>query len=170
MDLIIIFLLVFSIHIEFYNYKGILQSFFFFLRFYLFIFREEKAGRQSGRETSMCGCFLCAPQLGTWPATQACALTENWTSDPLVCRLALNLWATPARAFSKIFILFIFREREREEEREGEKHRCVRETDWLCLACLHLGITATQACALTGNWTSDLLVHRMTPSPLNHTS
>ena len=30
------------------------------------------------------------PQLGTWPTTQACALTGNRTSDPLVCRLALN--------------------------------------------------------------------------------
>ena len=30
------------------------------------------------------------PLLGTWPATQTCALTKNRTSDPLVCRLALN--------------------------------------------------------------------------------
>ena len=29
--------------------------------------------------------------LGTWPATQACALTGNQTSDPLIHRLALNL-------------------------------------------------------------------------------
>ena len=28
--------------------------------------------------------------LGTWPATQACALTGNRTSDLLVCRPALN--------------------------------------------------------------------------------
>ena len=26
------------------------------------------------------------PLLGTWPATQACALTGNWTGDPLVHR------------------------------------------------------------------------------------
>ena len=31
-----------------------------------------------------------APPTGTWPATQACALTGNQTSDPLVHRLALN--------------------------------------------------------------------------------
>ena len=30
------------------------------------------------------------PSLGTWPTTQACALTGNRTSDPLVRRLALN--------------------------------------------------------------------------------
>ena len=30
------------------------------------------------------------PLLGTWPTTQACALTGNRTSYPLVCSLALN--------------------------------------------------------------------------------
>ena len=33
---------------------------------------------------------LTLPQLGTWPATQACALTGNQTGDPLVHRLVLN--------------------------------------------------------------------------------
>ena len=33
---------------------------------------------------------LTCPPLGTWPATQACALTGNRTSYPLVHRLALN--------------------------------------------------------------------------------
>ena len=28
--------------------------------------------------------------LGTWPETQACALTRNQTGDPLVCRPVLN--------------------------------------------------------------------------------
>ena len=61
---------------------------------YLFIFRERKEGRKRGRATSMCECFLRSP-LGTWPATQACALTGNQTCDPLVGRPALN---PPARA------------------------------------------------------------------------
>ena len=34
---------------------------------------------------------LVRPPLGTWPATQACALTGNGTKDPLIHRLALNL-------------------------------------------------------------------------------
>ena len=34
--------------------------------------------------------FLENPQLQTWPATQACAVTGNPTSDPLVLRLALS--------------------------------------------------------------------------------
>ena len=32
---------------------------------------------------------LKLPLLGTWPATQACALTGNQTGNPLVCSLAL---------------------------------------------------------------------------------
>ena len=31
---------------------------------------------------------LAGSQLGTWPATQACALTGNRTGNPLVCRLS----------------------------------------------------------------------------------
>ena len=33
---------------------------------------------------------LICPLLGTWPTTQACALSGNRTSNPLVCRPALN--------------------------------------------------------------------------------
>ena len=38
--------------------------------------------------------------LGTWPTTQACALTGNWTSDPLVHSPSSIHWAMPARAHS----------------------------------------------------------------------
>ena len=61
---------------------------FFSLRFYLFIFRER------GREEEKHQCVVAShvPPTGdlTWPATQACAMTENRTYDPLVCRLALK--------------------------------------------------------------------------------
>ena len=33
---------------------------------------------------------MCGPLLGTWPATQASALTGNQTCDPLLHRLVLN--------------------------------------------------------------------------------
>ena len=39
-----------------------------------------------------------------------------------------------------LFMYFKIREREREEEREGEKHQCVRETDWLPLAGPNWGL------------------------------
>ena len=41
---------------------------------------------------------LARSPLGTWPSIQACALTGNRTSNPLIHRLALNHSATPARA------------------------------------------------------------------------
>ena len=40
------------------------SSFSFFLRFYLFSFREGKGGTKRGRETSMCGCLSRAPSWG----------------------------------------------------------------------------------------------------------
>ena len=62
----------------------------FFLRFYLFIFREG-GGREKERERNINVWLpLVHPLLGTWPTTQACALTGNWTSNPLVHRPALN--------------------------------------------------------------------------------
>ena len=40
----------------------------------------------------------CVAQPGIQLTTQACALTQNRTDGPSVHRLALNHWATPARA------------------------------------------------------------------------
>ena len=59
--------------------------------FIYFFFRERgREGEREGekhrceREMSI-GCLLCTPQPGTKPATQACALTENWTGDASLC-------------------------------------------------------------------------------------
>ena len=60
------------------------------LRLYLFIFTQrEREGEREG-EKHQCVVAFHRPQLGTWPTTQACALTGNRTGDPLVCRPALN--------------------------------------------------------------------------------
>ena len=57
---------------------------------YLFIL-DTGEGRQKDRERNINAWLpLTHPILGTRPATQACALTGNPTSDPLVHRLALN--------------------------------------------------------------------------------
>ena len=67
--------------------------------------------------------------------------------------------------FFKDFI-YLFWERGREGERKGENHRCV-VASW----ARHSGTwPAAQACALTGNQTSDPLVHRPAFNPLSHTS
>ena len=69
-------------------------------------------------------------------------------------------------AGSKADPFLIFREQGREGEREGEKHQCV-----VAPHVPHLGTwPATQACALTGNWTSDPLALRPVLNPLSHTS
>ena len=57
----------------------------------LFIFLERGKGREKKRERNINVWLpLAHPLLGTWPATQACALTGNRTGDPTVCRPVLN--------------------------------------------------------------------------------
>ena len=60
-----------------------------FLRFCLFLDRGE--GREKEKERNINVWLpLTHPKWGTWPATQACALTGNQTSNTLVHRPVLN--------------------------------------------------------------------------------
>ena len=66
--------------------------------------------------------------------------------------------------FLKKYFVYLFLEREGKGGREGNIN------GWLPLAHPPLGTQpATQACALTGNQTRDLLVHRLALHPLIHT-
>ena len=65
---------------------------------YLFLEREERRERNINVWLP-----LAHRLLRTWPATQACALTRNWTGDPLVCRLSLNPLSHTSQG---LFILF----------------------------------------------------------------
>ena len=61
----------------------------------IYIFIEGKGQKKKGRETWMCERYinwlpLMHPLLGTWPETQACALTGNRTGNSLVHRLTLS--------------------------------------------------------------------------------
>ena len=68
-------------------------------------------------------------------------------------------------SFLKRIYLFIFRKK----GIEGERERNI--NVWLPLTCPPLGNRpTTQACALTGNRTSDPSVHRSALNPRNHTS
>ena len=63
------------------------------------------------------------------------------------------------------FFLLVFRQSGRQGEREGNI------SVWLPLARPLLAtLSATQACALTGNWAGDPLVFRQVLNPLSHTS
>ena len=55
----------------------------------LFIFRERGRGEKE-RERNINQLLLAHPKLGSWPTTQARALTGNQTRDPLVYRPVLN--------------------------------------------------------------------------------
>ena len=88
---------------------------------------------------------LTHPQLGTWPKTQACALTGNRTCHLSVCRSALNPLSAPVRAFISFFLSFClhsfeidFKERGQEREREREAlicfstHSCIHRLILVC--------------------------------------
>ena len=56
---------------------------------YTFFERSREGERERERNISV-WLPLAHPLLGIWSITQACALTENQTGDPLFSRLALN--------------------------------------------------------------------------------
>ena len=74
---------------------------FSFFKIYLFLGRGEGREKEKGRIINV-WLPLMHPHLGTWPATQACSLTRNQTSDPLVHRQALN----PLSHTSQGYIVF----------------------------------------------------------------
>ena len=58
---------------------------------FIYLFLDRGDGREKERERNIKMWLpLACPQPGTWPATQACALTGNRTGDPLVHRPVLN--------------------------------------------------------------------------------
>ena len=58
---------------------------------FIYLFLERGEGKEKDRERNISVLLtLVRPPLGPWPATQACALTRNWTSNPLVYRRVLN--------------------------------------------------------------------------------
>ena len=65
--------------------------FFYFKKDCIYLFLERGGGREKERERNINVWLpLTCPLQGTLPATQACALTGNRSSDPLVGRPVLN--------------------------------------------------------------------------------
>ena len=68
------------------SWSTVSSSFFFFLKILCIYFLERGEGKKKEKERNIMWLPLKRPLLGTWPTTQACSLTGNQTSDPLVCR------------------------------------------------------------------------------------
>ena len=49
----------------------------YFNKDFIYLFLEKGEGREKKRESNISQLPLTRPQLGTWPTTQACALTGN---------------------------------------------------------------------------------------------
>ena len=81
----------------------------FFKRFYFYLFFERWGWREKKRERNINVWLpITGPSLGTWPATQACALTGSQTRDPLVHRLTLNpLSQSTSQSNSSFFFFFV---------------------------------------------------------------
>ena len=58
---------------------------------FIYLFLERGEGWEKERERNINWLPLIPPQLGTWPITQACALTGNQTGDLSVCRMMPTL-------------------------------------------------------------------------------
>ena len=68
-----------------------LPIYYIFLKDFIYLFLEGGEGREKERERNISVWLpLTRPLLGTWPATQTCALTGNQTGNPFVCRSVLN--------------------------------------------------------------------------------
>ena len=71
-------------------------QFFFSFFFKIFLFLERGEGREKERERNISVwekhqlVASCTPQPGTWPTTQASALTGNQSGDLSVCRTSPN--------------------------------------------------------------------------------
>ena len=65
--------------------------------------------------------------------------------------------------------IYLFLEKGKGREKGRKTLMCERNIDWLPQVPTR-DLAATEACGLTRSWTRDLLVCRMTPNPLNHTS
>ena len=67
------------------------HSFLFLKKDFIYLFLEKGEGREKERERNINVWLpLVHPLLGTWPSTQAWAMTGNRTGDPLVRRPALS--------------------------------------------------------------------------------
>ena len=72
----------------------------------MYLFLDIGEGREKERERNINVWLpLVSPPLGTWPATQVCALTENRTGEPLLHSPALNPLSHTSQGQSDVYLI-----------------------------------------------------------------
>ena len=110
----------------------------------MYLFLERGEGKQKERERNINVWLSPAhPPLGTWSATQAYALTGNWTSNPLVHRPTLNPLNYASQGYAFIFnfvllvdYLFIHFFLDKQNQENG---KCNSSKDCLRIVCTIIG-------------------------------
>ena len=135
------------------------------------VFQEREVRMfETGNTTKFVNLFNHFWSAGLSPVPQSYKggihFSRSISLEPVGSSLALSDIRFLFFFFKILFIYLFFRERRR-EGKERERNISV----WLPLMCPSLRTwPATQACALTGNWTGNSLVHRRALNPLSHTS
>ena len=77
----------------------------YFFEYFIYLFLERE-GKEKERERNInVWLSLTRPLLGTWPTTQARALTGNQTSNPLVGKLALKPLSHTSQGTEQIYLI-----------------------------------------------------------------
>ena len=94
---------LFVLFVSFYprhtSFLHLVSKFFFLFLDFIYLFLERGEGKEKERERNINVWLpLMCPLLGTWPVTQACALTGNQTRTLWFSGRPSIHWAMPARA------------------------------------------------------------------------
>ena len=78
----------------------------FYKTFYIYLFLDRKEGREKERERNINVWLpLASPLLGTWPATQACALAWESNQRPFDLQASTQLLSHTSQGGSLVFLL-----------------------------------------------------------------
>ena len=75
----------------------------FFNKDFIYLFLEKGEGKEKEGNINVWLLLMC-PLLGSWPATQACALTGNRTDNPMVYRPVLSLLSSTSQGTTVNFV------------------------------------------------------------------
>ena len=92
----------------------------YFLKDYIYLFLDKGEGREKEGEEHQCVVASHVPLLGTWPASQAYALTGNRTGEPLVLRPALNPLSHTSQGRKLFFKVLKQGELKKKKKKSGE--------------------------------------------------